>query len=75
MPEELTELSKQLIFRCPWLVNQFAEKINSMICNFCDDEALEPISIAYPDPSVDIQDLISHVGYSDEQCGYGEFGK
>lgn len=23
----------------------------------------------------EIQDLISHVGYSDEQCGYGEYGK
>ena len=62
MPDELTDYAKELIQKCPQLINLFAEKINRMINNFEPSdpdhtEVLEPIEI-------------SHVGYSMEQCGY-----
>lgn len=62
MPDELTDYAKELITKCPQLINLFAAKVNRMINNWdgCDPdhiEALEPIEI-------------SHVGYTMEQCGY-----
>ena len=60
MPDELTPFARELITRCPNLINRFAEKINSMIYNWEYDELpLEPIDIE-----------IQHVGYTAEQCGY-----
>ena len=73
MPEGLSPFAVKLITRCPALINLFAEKINSMIYNWEHDEIpLEPITAVLPDTRHDknIQDLISHVGYSKEQCGY-----
>ena len=78
MPEELTEFARMLIQNCPWLVNQWAEKVNAAINNWNSDdhmEVLEPIVLDSSHLVCDIQELLSHVGYSDEQCGYGEFGK
>ena len=62
MPDELSDFAKQLIKRCPQLINLFASKINSMIYNWDDDpDRQHQIPI-----DVDIQ----HVGYTAEQCGY-----
>lgn len=62
MPDELTDYAKELIQKCPQLINLFAAKINCMINNFEPSdpdhtEVLEPIEI-------------SHVSYTMEQCGY-----
>ena len=74
MPDELTDFAKKLITRCPALINLFAEKINSIICNWEHDEIpLEPINLnddLHVVYTGDIQDLISHVGYDAAQCGY-----
>ena len=76
MPNELTPFAVELIQRCPQLINRFAEKINSMINNWHDDEQeekLEPVYITRPACATDIreiQELISHVGYDKAQCGY-----
>ena len=76
MPDELTDYAKELITRCPQLINQFAEKINSMINNWHEgdrDEVLKPIDIHAPGTFVYTeveQELISHVGYDAAQCGY-----
>lgn len=60
MPDELTDFAKELIRRCPMLINLFAEKVNHMINNFDEtEEVLEPIDVE-----------IQHVGYTAEQCGY-----
>ena len=39
MPEDLTPVARELIQRCPNLINRFADKINSMIYNWDDKEA------------------------------------
>ena len=76
MPDELTDYAKELITRCPQLINRFAEKINSMINNWHEserEEVLEPIEIHAPGTftiTEDVQDLICHVGYDAAQCGY-----
>ena len=73
MPDELTDFAKELILRCPYLINRFAEKINSMIYDW-DMERLEPIIPKikdYPETQeLIMQELISHVGYDAAQCGY-----
>ena len=52
---ELTAEAKELIIRCPQLVNKLAANLDKLIDNF--DEPLEPIEI-------------SHVNYTQEQLGY-----
>ena len=71
MPEDLTPFARELIQRCPNLINRFADRINNMIYNWDDKEALDPVTIKRPSPYTgDIQDLLSHVGYDAAQCGY-----
>lgn len=52
---ELSAEAKELIIRCPQLVNKLAANLDKLIDNF--DEPLEPIEI-------------SHVNYTQEQLGY-----
>lgn len=60
MSDELSEEAKELIQKCPHIINRFAERINKLIDNWDYDgnfEAIEPIEI-------------THVSYTKEQCGY-----
>lgn len=82
MPDELSPFARELITRCPMLINLFAEKINRMINNWHDGEVyhgevLEPINPLTDTKETlhmvytgDMQELISHVGYDAAQCGY-----
>lgn len=78
MPDELTPFAVELITRCPQLINLFADKVNSLINNLeHDEEDLKPAECVIPkycdypkERQADIQDLLSHVGYDDAQCGY-----
>ena len=73
MPKELTEFARMLIKHCPWLVNQWAEKVNDAINNWNSEdhqEVLEPIVLDCTHLDYDVQDLIAHVGYDEAQCGY-----
>lgn len=53
--EELTDGAKELIIRCPQLINRLAANLDKMIDNF--DEPLNPVEIA-------------HTTYTMEQLGY-----
>lgn len=77
MPDELSDFAKELIQRCPALINRFAEKINSMIYNWDPNdtdrkEVLKPVEIVKQElyGELEIQDLLQHVGYDAAQCGY-----
>ena len=71
MPDELTDYAKELIQKCPQLINLFAEKINRMINNWDHEEIKpEPIDDLHIIYTGDMQELIAHVGYDEAQCGY-----
>ena len=73
-----TPSAMNLIQFHPDLINRFAAKIDSLIDNWQDEdpdreEVLEPIVVNTPESFTytdDIQELITHVGYDSEQCGY-----
>ena len=73
MPDELTPFAVELITRCPHLINLFADKINRTLSDW-GMERLEPIIPKikdYPETQeLIMQELISHVGYTPQQCGY-----
>ena len=75
---ELSDSARSMLMNCPELINKFAKKIDSVIDNWdaADPDGsymLKPIEVHCR--SEDIQELLQHVGYTDEQCGYGENGK
>ncbi len=58
---ELTPEARELVERCPQLINRFAERVNALIDNWDPGDAdhieiLEPVTL-------------EHVAYDDEQLG------
>ena len=74
MPDELSPFARELIMKCPWLINWVADRVNTWLNNWNPDdldhkEKLEPVPLVVGSRT-DIQELISHVGYDAAQCGY-----